>query len=268
MGNTVSYKKFFVIASIIICLSMLLAIIMAAVFIDAMGRYTHYLNDYFYQEMEYGSLFAKPETINVPIANGRDYAYHSALISMPIVATVLTTSIIVLYIICYSKAEPNEKHIICYSKAEPNEKQAINRHYLTFLNAGVSFIVMTFLEYTAGRFVTLFSDNAFGLAISGVIRWMIMYFATRFVFIIIQIVISHRTMKKREITVRIIYSVASFTVFIFYTILAISYRPATDAFYTTVLGFFCVPACLILFEGILLFFKNFDKNDNIPAIIS
>ena len=255
MGNTVSYKKFFVIASVIICLSMLLAIIMAAVFIDAMGRYTHYLNDYFYQEMEYGSLFAKPETINVPIANGRDYAYHSALISMPIVATVLTTSIIVLY-------------IICYSKAEPNEKQAINRHYLTFLNAGVSFIVMTFLEYTAGRFVALFSDNAFGLAISGVIRWMIMYFATRFVFIIIQIVISHRTMKKREITVRIIYSVASFTVFIFYTILAISYRPTTDAFYTTVLGFFCVPACLILFEGILLFFKNFDKNDNIPAIIS
>ena len=54
----------------------------------------------------------------------------------------------------------------------------------------------------------------------------------------------------------------------FYTILAISYRPATDAFYTTVLGFFCVPACLILFEGILLFFKNFDKNDNIPVIIS
>lgn len=225
---------------------MLLALVITAVFINSMNEYTNYLNTYFSQEREEGFIIAQPVVINIPISEGREFAFNTALIMMPIVGTVLTVAISILY-------------MICHTKADIEQRRSITHHYLSFLNAGIAFILMSFLEYTAGKYVSFAGDSAFGRAFSGFIRLLIMFFAIRFIFMIAQIIMSHQSMKKREIMVRSIYSLASLTVFVFYTILAVQYHPIADAAYTTILGFIVVPICIAIFEGMLVYFKVLDR---------
>ena len=247
MNNTISYKKFFLITSTIICFAMLLAVFITAIFIDSMSKYTDYLNAYFSQEREEGFVIAYDAVINTPINEGKEYAFNTALIMMPIIGTVLTVALSVLYMVCHTK------------ETDSYQRLRITHHYITYINAGLAFILMSFLEYSFGKNVAFFGDIAFGRAFSGLIRWGIMYFGIRFIFMITQIIIERKTMKKREMLVRGIYSIASLTVFIFYTLLAIQYQPKTDTAYTTVLGFIVMPICIIIFEGILFYFKILDR---------
>ena len=249
MNNTISYKKFFIITGIIICFVMLLAVILTAIFIDSMSDYTNYLNDYLYHEREEGFLVAHQVVLDTPVNEGQLRIYNTALILMPIVGTVLTVGLSVLYMVCLTKEQ------------EPKQKQRITHHYITFMNAGIAFILMAFLEYSFGKNVVFAGDTAFGRAFSGFIRWGIMYFGIRFIFMIAQIITERKVMKKREMMVRGIYAVASLTVFIFYTLLAFKYQPKTDTAYTTILGFIVVPICIIIFEGLLLYFKIIDRRE-------
>lgn len=247
MNNTISYKKFFIITSIIICLVMALTVVITAIFINQMSEYADYLSSYFAQEREEGFVIAHDVVINKPINEGEETAFNTALIMMPIIGTVLTVGISALYMVSFTKEK------------DPSQRQRITHHYLTFLNAGLAFIIMAFLEYSFGKNVVFGGDTAFGRAFSGLIRWSITYFDIRFIFMIAQIITERKTMKKREMLVRGIYSVASLTVFIFYLLLAIEYQPKTDTAYTTVLGFIVVPICILIFEIILLYFKILDR---------
>lgn len=249
MNNSISYKKFFVITSIIICLVMLLAIVITAIFIETMNDYTNYLHTYFAQEREEGFVIAQPVVLNVPIDEGREFAFNTALIIMPIIGTVLTVALSALYMVCHTK------------ETEPKQRQRITHHYISFVNAGLAFILMSFLEYSFGKNAMFAGYTAIGRAFSGVVRWGIMYFGIRFIFMVAQIITERHTMKKREIIVRGTYSIASFTVFIFYTLLAIQYQPKTDTAYTTVLGFVVVPICVVIFESILFYFKILDRRE-------
>lgn len=247
MNNTISYKKFFIITSIIICFVMALAVIITAIFINQMREYTDYLSSYFTQEREEGFLIAHDVVINRPISEGEEKAFNTALILMPIIGTILTVGISALYMVCFTKEK------------DTFQRQRITHHYLTFINVGLAFIIMSFLEYSFGKNVVFAGDTAFGRAFSGLIRWSITYFGIRFIFMIAQIITERKTMKKREMLVRGIYSVASLTVCIFYLLLAVKYQPKTDTAYTTILGFIVVPICIVIFETILLYFKILDR---------
>ena len=248
--KSISYKKFFAFTSTVICLVMLLAIVITAVFIETMNNYTKYLGTYFNQEREEGFVIAQPVVLNLPIDEGREFAFNTALIVMPIIGTILTVLICVLYMYCH------------YKETNPKERARITHHYISFINAGIAFILMSFLEYSFGKNADFAGYTAIGRAFSGLVRCIIMFFGIRFIFMITQIIIERHTMKKREIAVRIIYCVASLTVFIFYTLLAIQYHPKTDTTYTTVFGFIVVPISILIFEGLLLYFKIIDRKEN------
>jgi len=228
---------------------MFLAIVLTAFFIETMNDYTNYLNTYFNQEREEGFVIAQPVVLNTPIDEGREFAFNTALIVMPIIGTILTVGLCALYMVCHTK------------EVDPKERQRITHHYISFLNAGLAFILMSFLEYSFGKNAIFAGYTAFGRAFSGLIRCFIMFFGVRFVFLIAQIITERKTMKRREMMVRGIYCIASITVFVFYTLLAIQYQPKTDTAYTTVLGFIVVPICIFIFEGILLYFKIIDRRE-------
>ena len=246
MKNSISYKKFFLITSIILCGVMLISIFLASSFISAMDDYSEYLREYFLEARGSGAVLSEASTVNTPISEAQAFAFDIALIVMPIIGTVVTVTIVIIY-------------TVCRAKAEQEDKRKLTQDYLSFLNAGIAFILMAFLEYTVGRSVTFFMGNIFERTLSGFIRWIIMFFGIRFIFMITQVVISRRNMKKRELMVRVIYSVASFTIFVFYTLLAIHYYAWANLTFTTILGFFVVPVCLIIFESFIIYFRISDK---------
>ena len=118
--KSISYKKFFVFTSTVICLVMLLAIVITAVFIETMNDYTKYLGTYFNQEREEGFVIAQPVVLNLPIDEGREFAFNTALIVMPIIGTILTVLICVLYMYCH------------YKETNPRERARITHHYISF----------------------------------------------------------------------------------------------------------------------------------------
>ena len=249
MNNTISYKKFFVITSLINCFVMLLAVLITAIFIETMDDYTNYLTAYFSQEREEGFVIAHDVVIDTPINEGKGYAFNAALTMMPIIGTVLTVGLSAFYMVCHTK------------ETDPAQRQRITHHYISFVNAGVAFILMSFLEYSFGKNALFAGYTAVGRAFSGIVRWGIMYFGIRFIFMITQIITERKTMKRREMLTRGIYAIASFTVFVFYTLLAIQYQPKTDTAYTTVFGFIVVPICVLVLEVLLFYFKIVDRRE-------
>ena len=143
---------------------MALAVIITAIFINQMSEYADYLSSYFAQEREEGFVIAHDVVINKPINEGEETAFNTALIMMPIIGTVLTVGMSALYMVSFTKEK------------DPSQRQRITHHYLTFLNAGLAFIIMAFLEYSFGKNVVFGGDTAFGRAFSGLIRWSITYF--------------------------------------------------------------------------------------------
>ena len=161
---------------------MALAVIITAIFINQMSEYADYLSSYFAQEREEGFVIAHDVVINKPINEGEETAFNTALIMMPIIGTVLTVGISALYMVSFTKEK------------DPSQRQRITHHYLTFLNAGLAFIIMAFLEYSFGKNVVFGGDTAFGRAFSGLIRWSITYFGIRFIFMIAQIITERKTL--------------------------------------------------------------------------
>ena len=92
-----------------------------------------------------------------------------------------------------------------------------------------------------------FLPNWYGLSLEFILRWLALFIALRFAFLIVHILLL-KPIKKAELIVRIIYSAFSFIVFIFYLFLAIQYHPIGDALFLIIFSCIICPSILIGFE--------------------
>ena len=109
-----SSKKTFLIIGIALSILMAVLFVATSIYIEAMSEYTSYLNLYFYDARENGTVVASnPAVINIPVGHGRDYVFNSALVFMPIMGALITIGLIASYMI--SLRLSNEDHFINHS---------------------------------------------------------------------------------------------------------------------------------------------------------
>ena len=230
-----SSKKTFLIIGIALSILMVILFIATSIYIGAMSEYTSYLNSYFYDARENGTVVvSNPAVINIPVGHGRDYVFNSALVFMPIMGALITIGLIASYMI--SLRLSNEE-----------EKSSLTKQFLLFLNVSLSFICATLFSYTGGIYVSIV-EGYLGEAIESLLRWISCFIGLRFIFILSQMILERKSLNKGMLIVNILYCAFSFVVFILLIFLAVQYHPFADAFFLIILGMVVSPLVAIGFE--------------------
>ena len=230
-----SSKKTFLIIGIALSILMVVLFVATSIYIEAMSEYTSYLNLYFYDARENGTVVvSNPAVINIPVGHGRDYVFNSALVFMPIMGALITIGIIAAYVISLRLSNEEGKNLL-------------TKQFLLFLNISLSFICAALFSYTGGIYVSIV-DGYLGEAIESLLRWISCFIGLRFIFILSQMILERKSLTKATLIVNIFYCIASLTVFILLILLAVQYHPFLDAFFLVALGMIASPLVAIGFE--------------------
>ena len=237
-----SSKKTFLTFGIALSILMVILFVATSIYIGAMREYTSYLNEYFYNVRQNGSIVVnEPAAINIPVGHGRDYVFNSALVFMSIMGALITIALVVTYVISL--------HLY-----KEEDKKLLTKQFLLFLNISLSFVCAVLFSYIGGIYVSIV-EGYLGEAIESLLRWISCFVGLRFIFILSQMVLERKSLTKGTLIINIFYSAASFAVFILLLILAIQYHPFADAFYLITLGAIAAPIIFFGFEGGLLALK-------------